>query len=163
MYYIHQFVPWVCNELTLLPYAQLPPVLGVAEDWSFLVFSSWCTVWTSHTCLNSIVLIGMWMGWLFYVTFQVWEFPGSDTGSDWLFWQVLFIYSFQASVGLVPQIRLRLLPVLHPFQCIVYLIIHCCIIYALEDFVKKLWMFAVILTVLYLQVWLSGLWYFVGW
>jgi hypothetical protein len=66
------------------------------------------------------------------------------------------MYSFQASAGLVPQIRLWLIPVLHPLQCIVYVIIHCCIICAIEGFVNKLRMCAMILAVLYLQVWLSG-------
>jgi len=44
----------------------------------------------------------------------------------------------------------------YPFQCIVYLIIHCCMICAREGFVNKVQMCAMILTVLYLQVWLSG-------
>jgi len=34
---------------------------------------------------------------------------------------------------------------------------------ALEGFVNKLRTCAMILTVLYLQVWLSGMWYLVGW
>jgi hypothetical protein len=102
--------------------------------------------------LNSFVLIGTWIQVLRVSRFR-----------HWLFWHILFIYSFQASAGLVPQIRLWLLPVLHPFQCNVYVIIHCCMICAVEGFVYKLRTCAMILTVLYLQVWLSGMWYLVGW